>query len=148
MYCQNWEIEIDMQQKRMDIEATPGKSIVCLGYDWKQAKINLSSKFLWPKNGLLHMDLPAIVKWYRCMQIQLKSLYAGSHHGRCRQAVQRLGHPAEVKGEQLQALKEFWYNIAPSHFMLTNFLLGCSERDFFHLGGEDLCRVLSIGDGL
>ena len=79
LYCQNWEIEIDMQQKRMDIEATPGKSIVCLGYDWKQAKINLSSKFLWPKNGLLHMDLPAIVKWYRCMQIQLKSLYAGSH---------------------------------------------------------------------
>ena len=113
MYCQNWEIEIDMQQKRMDIEATPGKSIVCLGYDWKQAKINLSSKFLWPKNGLLHMDLPAIVKWYRCMQIQLKSLYAGSHHGRCRQAVQRLGHPAEVKGKQLQALKQSFDIILP-----------------------------------
>ena len=32
---------------------------------------------------------------------------------------------------------EFWHNIAPSHFMLTNFLLGCSERDLFHLGGED-----------
>ena len=96
------------------------------------------------------------------MQIQLKSLYAGSHHGRCRQAVQRLGHPAEVKGEQLQALKQ-----SQSFDVILSPLISCqriscqaalseisSILEERILGAapaanlEETGRVLSIGDGL